>query len=506
MDEQEKIEKRAHVRLIITEALMFLSVLLLVGFLTLVVMGYSFNLREIGGSGEVVERSGLVQMSSIPTGATIFIDGEAPLLLSTNASRTMIAGEHEIAFKKDGFDEWTKTVNVTQGLMYRLNYARLFRIEREKEDVLTFEKGVSFVNVSPNHERMVYIQNGKMYLLNLNDNKPEKKMLNITNVNDATIEFKTISDFEWSGNSERLLAKVNGAWAAINVRNEKETVWLSDVLKKCTGAESSAEQNCEKIVVSDIKFESEAGDKLLVLDEDGELFEANIREKKLSDVLLQKVKRFDNDGDKIVYLIRSEDTGKKAESVLDDGIASRAESKWQVRAYRVGEEESYLIAGTESEALVATMQYFQDSYVCVAEESSFTIYSKNGWFLNNDDAKMVFAESLDALTASIKKRGKGMVFELNDVDGGTRIFDIEALKTAVVNTKKSGWIDEYLRYRLDFETGEMSVFDYDGLNERKLVEKGVLPGRAVTISGNSKWLYYFVKSETGEKLIREKVN
>ena len=77
LDERELEARRQHRRVILTEILMSVTVLVLVGFLTLVVMGYSFNLREIGGTGEVVERSGLVQVSSVPTGATIYIDGES---------------------------------------------------------------------------------------------------------------------------------------------------------------------------------------------------------------------------------------------------------------------------------------------------------------------------------------------------------------------------------------------------------------------------------------------
>ena len=87
MEEQERIQRRQHIRLIVTEILMFVVVIFLVIFLTLVVMGYSFNLRGIGGQGEVVERTGLVQISSVPAGATITIDGGAPLLLRTRAHR-----------------------------------------------------------------------------------------------------------------------------------------------------------------------------------------------------------------------------------------------------------------------------------------------------------------------------------------------------------------------------------------------------------------------------------
>jgi len=90
MDEQEKLERLREIRLIVTEILMFLAVVVLVGFLTLIVTGHSFNLKKFGSEGEIFERTGLVQISSVPTGATIAIDGEIPLMLRTNGSRTTL--------------------------------------------------------------------------------------------------------------------------------------------------------------------------------------------------------------------------------------------------------------------------------------------------------------------------------------------------------------------------------------------------------------------------------
>ena len=379
MDEQERIQRRQHIRLIITEILMTLAVLFLVGFLTLVVMGYSFNLRGLAGSGEVVERSGLVQVSSVPTGATIAIDGTAPLLFSTNASRTMLAGEHEIALTKDGFTEWSKKINVTEGLMYRLNYPRLFKLERETEEVLNFKKvqrdyatiptlvakdgvvetgGVKLVTVSPNHEKMVIWFEEGLYILNLNENAPTIKPLMLTDAEEKTVLVTALANVEWSGNSERMLAKVNGKWAVINVRVTQESVWLEDVLGK--------------LVVSKLAFESEAGERLLVLSDKKDLYEVNVRDKKLSEVLLSKVAAFDNDGDRVAYL----------------------DAEGKLMAYRVGEEEGHLIAEVSRDAKFATMRYFQESYVGVYDDGGFRVFMKTGWPSGDTEMAEVFTEKV----------------------------------------------------------------------------------------------------------------
>lgn len=523
MDEQEKIEKRAHIRLIITEALMFLAVLFLVGFLTLIVMGYSFNLKELGGSGEVVERSGLVQISSLPTGATIYIDGETPLLLSTNASRTMLAGEHEISLAKGGFDGWKKTIRVTEGMMYRLNYPRLFKEEREAEEVMRFYKPaetedridktdeedavktyagkISFVRVSPNNERMLMVLDGAFYMINLNDNKLVLKAVEIPNMDGTdVVKVTTIESAEWSGNSERMLVMINGEWVVLNVRDPKDTLWIGGIIDKNT--------------IRDIKIESEIGDRLLVLNKTGELVELNVRDKKVSETLVSGVDRFDNDGDRVVYLTKQKSEPSE-ETLISESTSVNTE--WQVRGYRVGDSESYIIKRFELEqdeelgnVRVATMRYFQESYVSIARGVDFEVYSKTGWLTGDEEMEKVFSEKESFDIARIKKRGKGMVLEMTGSEGETVVFDIEAMATTKVDAKNTGWIDEYMRFRL--VDGRLSVLDYDGLNERVLVESKVMGSRTVVISGNGRYLYYFsnmaknAEDGTREALIRERIN
>lgn len=506
LDERERVQRRQHRRLIITETLMFLAVIALVGFLTLVVMGYSFNLRGLSGGGEVVERTGLVQISSIPTGAAIYIDGESPLLLSTNASRTMLSGEHVIALKREGYYEWSKTISVTEGMMYRLNYPRLFKIERETEEVLKFEKPAQnassvviqdkvvkaaspkLVSVSPNHEKMLLHINTGLYVLNLNDNEPKLTELKITDSDGAAIRFDTISNVEWSGNSERLLAKVNGQLMVLNTKNLKDTVLLYENLANCISEQGSkddwgAEQKCDKINVSEIKFESEAGDRLLILSDKNELLEFNVRDGRITRAISGKVKEFDNDNDRIVY-------------VDEDG---------KLRAQRVGENESRLITELEEgSAEIAVMRYFQEAYVAVVNNGVFRVYSKTGWVAEDEDMTMVHEEEVGFETSEIKKRGKGLVFELRSEIGKNKVFDIEALASVRVDARDSDWMDEFLRYRL--KEGKLSVFDYDGMNEHEIVSSGVLSGRTVAISGNNQWLYYFTSEKDGtERLAREKI-
>ena len=157
----------------------------------------------------------------------------------------------------------------------------------------------------------------------------------------------------------------------------------------------------------------------------------------------------------------------------------------------------------EGSAKFATMRYFQESYVGVMTNGEFEVYRKVGWVSDDEDMERIFCDEVQFEVVEVQKRGKGMVFELTN-DSNDAVFDIEAMKLTPVDVSNAGWVDEYLRYRL--QDGRLTVFDYDGVNERELVGSGVVGGRTVTISGNNKWLYYFTKDESGvEKLVREKI-
>ena len=464
MDEREKIQKQQRIKLFITEVFMFVSVIFMVVFLTLIVTGYSFNLKKIGSEGELIERTGLVQISSVPTGANINIDGGSPLLLRTNGSRALGVGEHEIVLAKDGYGEWKKTIEVTEGMMYRLNYPRLFSTTREQEKLVSLQ-GLSSIAVSPSGNKALIVQSGKMYVMDLNSNKPVVNSFELVVDGKKIEKIESFEEMMWSDNGERLLAKVNGERLVIGIKNN--TAVSFDTLTK-------------DLKLKKIRFESEAGDKLIVLTEAGELEEVDIKAKKVSDVLLSKVADFDNEKDTVVYLTEAE-----------------------VRAYQIGSENSYLVYEISGETahFVAT-EYYGEYVVGIEDAGKFIVFSGENWPNENYMLEKVFEEEVGFSVAKLSKRGKGMVVAISGDEGQETVFDAEAMKLVKLEIgKENGWIDEFLRFEIG-EGGEVFAVDYDGLNKRELVKKDADMKYGVYISGNNKWLYYF----SGETLIRERVS
>ena len=101
----ERAKRRQSAKIIISETIMVLAVVITVTMLAFIVSGYWLN------SDFKVERNGLLQISSVPTGADIYIDGDSSWLQRTNTSKVLSSGEHSVKLTKDGYDSWQKTIN-----------------------------------------------------------------------------------------------------------------------------------------------------------------------------------------------------------------------------------------------------------------------------------------------------------------------------------------------------------------------------------------------------------
>jgi len=122
--------KNENIKRILTYVVMTLSVLTLVSALIFVLLGYRFDSE----SGQI-EQGALLQFDSVPTGATVVVDGKT-LSSKTPTKSTILPGSHTIVIKKDGYNSWTKTLDAVPGTLTWLNYAVLVPTKISVEKVL----------------------------------------------------------------------------------------------------------------------------------------------------------------------------------------------------------------------------------------------------------------------------------------------------------------------------------------------------------------------------------
>ena len=127
--DNEALQRRQSLKVIISEFVMVIAVVATVCALAFIVSGYWLN------SDFKIERNGMLQISSTPSGADLEIDGESSWLRRTNTSKMLSSGSHHIVLTKEGYDTWSRTITISEGLLYRINYPRLFLKERKTSEV-----------------------------------------------------------------------------------------------------------------------------------------------------------------------------------------------------------------------------------------------------------------------------------------------------------------------------------------------------------------------------------
>ena len=485
--DSEKRARRQSIRLIISEAVMVLAVVAMVVVLAFLVSGYWL------GSGFQVERQGMLQIGSVPIGATVAVDGEAPWYQRTNTSKVLTSGEHVVSLTKDGYDSWSRTVNIRDGLLYRVNYPRLFLLEREKEAVYS-SSAATMATVSPDHKWMLVANNTTTWrLLNLSSDKVEPKTISVATLFDsvsmasgaATGLFTgEIMRFSWSEDNEHVLIKSKledkVEWVLLNIKSPSESINITRQFATS---------------LDDIRIFDNSASTLLAM-KGSNLHKIDVSGRQISAVLIEKVQNYDVFGSDIIFTAA---IGQKSAYDSSDEMLrqedSLAEEDVYVPNYYTGvvklndiERISY-ITSSEEPIRAFISRFYDEKYITVVTDAMISVYKYGG-------AETIFESALSFAPDNIKISHDGSFVFMNS---GSQVMtlDMEALELCewALDTGSFGWLDGHIIYGV--KDGTLVVYDFDGLNRRTL-SNNVSAHFPVTITEN-KWLYYF----SDDKLIRE---
>lgn len=467
----EKHKKQQSLKIIISEALMVLVVIITVVILALIVSGYWIN------SDFEVERQGMLQVASVPTGANVTIDGESsPWLQRTNTSKVLPAGEHTVTLTKDGYDSWTKTINIEEGLLYRLNYPRLFLQNRTTETVMD-TTATTMAFVSANHNSMVLANNTtKWKFIKLDSDHPEPKTINISNLfpdsrsndeSNSSVFMDLISEATWDNDASHLLLKVEKSdgfyWVLLDVNHPEKSINLS---KEFVGD------------FTKVKILDNSANSLLVI-QNQNLRRIDVSNRSISAIIAENVTDFDHYDNEIVFSALSErsDTG------------NNSQNEYYVGILKIGDSNTIKVITSFSPLQAVISKFYDEKYLTIIENTKATLYKKT-------DFKEYASYDLDFTPQSVNVGNDGG-FIIMQADSQIATIDMEAktLRKWQIKGKTSGWLDNNMLYTVS--DGELIVYDYDGFNER-MIAKNVSSRFPVSVTEN-KWLYYF----SDNNLVRE---
>ncbi len=471
--DMDKLRRRQSLKIIASETIMVVAVIITVIALAFIVSGYWLN------SDFKVERQGMLQIYSTPTGATVEIDGESSWLQRTNTSKVLSSGEHTVTLTKDGYDSWSKTFNISEGLLYRIHYPRLFLKDRATEKALN-TKDATMATISADHETLILINNTtKWSLINLKSEKISPVELDISKYFSSA----SVADGAPVGvfNGEVLDAKwdYDGTHVLFKTQYNNEVEWvLIDVKDVAKSVNLTKEFSAN---FSEIEILDNSSNNLLAI-QDGNLKKIDVSGRLISATLVGGIIDFDHYNNEIIFSANT-----STEDILKD---TTDETKpYYIGYFKVGDNNIKSLEFIDSPAKVLISRFYDDDLIAILENNNIEIYKKNN-FEKLFDFSLEFNPEFMTVGA-----GGGFITMYTGSTIATLDMEAETIIEWSIEGEKFGWLDNNMIYTVS--EGNLIVYDYDGLNRRTLA-KNTSNHFPVGITEN-KWLYYF----SDDELVRE---
>lgn len=509
--EREQQKKRHLVRVILAEVAMVLAVIFIVVITLLITMGFFVT------SDGRIEQTGLIQIHSIPTGASVTIDGET-IFSRTNLSRSLTAGEHHLKLSRDGYDTWAKTVKMYSGLLIRLYYPRLFLERRTPEAMLTIADELEFYSVSSERNFILYATTDSpiWQLVNIASDTIKTTSIDLADILPSVEQQQFtghIASLTWNAGGDTVLAAIDAAdtreWLLINLKNPDSSLNLTRTFG---------------FNFDQVELINDTTNQLFVL-ENHHLRRIDIPSRQISGVLLDEIETFSSQGSNLLYLTLPQPTD--AGSIRELG------------AYRDGESHDTILTSASSDAhfTIALARYYDNDYLAYTIDDRLFVYQGSLPSYNESAADplsslepLIDAATLTEIPATLTASpDNGYIIAQRDQ--ALTVVDLEIGDLYAYDAPESQvyWLDAGMFYSVTDQ--ELTVWDYDGSNSRILVATATdnetsnatqsesnpdlpavttlsdspLVARPIVITSNNKWLYYLTRHDDTYVLTREQI-
>ncbi|MDO4979047.1 MAG: PEGA domain-containing protein [Candidatus Saccharibacteria bacterium] len=486
-------ERKHRVRLIKIAIIDFVSVISVVTIVLVLlglVAGWRFN------SDFKLEQNGLVQINSLPTGATVIIDDEQ-VFGTTNLSRILSGGEHKIVLQREGYESWEKTIKITPGWLLNLNQPHLFKQNREREELKEFDR-LTFFEATRDRKGIIYKTDDKPTLhyvtdlggdikdteLNLEHILKEEtdKDTVATDEEEKFIPFTIAASF-WNKDSNRVLFKLkSGDWLYVNPKTPKESVNLSQDIKNYANYESLI-KNLKSKSIKYVAFANHGGSELY-LTIGQTIFKVNPGDKTISATPLVGISEFMAYDSTIVALTEPDEKGIRFVELYKDGERNVT--------------NFYEITDKSASAHVALSEFYGQRYIIFTVGKRLFVYRNESF---NQNMNKVTENDLSIVPESIAISSSGEFFVMKS---GTKLAvydsEIEDYTEYDSGEEKTRWLDAFVMFGVKNKT--LSVWDHDGSNKRTLVVDDAAPNQNALITSEFKYFYYIAQNKEGKLILR----
>ncbi len=466
-------KKIRNIRVIATNIFMSISVVAIVFVLMLIAMGFSFN--ENGG----LEQSGLLQLASHPSGASVEIDGNSQFG-HTDFSKMLSAADHKVRISKDGYDSWSSDIKIDAGLLTRVEWIRLFPQSPEINNAASF-KELRLAQFSNDRKWLITIEKGSDELVraNIQGDRLKNNRLKLTTILGAKAEQVLLGDFaihDWNENNSKLLL----SW-----KNSETTSFYLVDLEHAENSINLTKQFNHSF--SNVLIANDSASKLWAV-ADGNLYRIDLSESKLSEVIASKVELIANNKDVVAFA--------NLETIAqEEGKPETTER--HLNTYKDGEESFTTIATLDAKQKISSVAmgtYWNEEWLAYSYDKEIRIlvgkypsYGKQ----STAAMKVALERSLNFSPKLISRGGKGNVIVF--VGGKNMVsYDVETKRyydtDLGLEITKVNWLDDFLIW--ENVEDNIIVRDFDGRN-RRIIAKQANAKLPSIVSENNQWLYYF---------------
>ncbi len=477
-------KKKELIKRIAVYIAMTFSVLTIVAGLIFITLGYRFD----SDNGRV-EQGALVQFATIPSGATIEIDGNA-INAKTPAKNSVLAGTHKFVMWRDGYETWQKTLDIKAGTLTWLNYTRLVPKNRTVTPVAQYASVYASLATADGQD-IVIQQDGAVptfQLVNLQSDDVKTTVITLPAAlySDASTPGVTHSfRMDQWGDSGRylLLQHIYGdkkEWLVVDTQNIDATVNVTKLFD---------------IDITSVKFSGTNGVILYGLS-GSDIRKIDLSAGTISRSLVSHVTTFDLFETNVITYV---------------GTDEKDPAKRVVGLYQEGDSTPHVLRTVSSAAdvplAIATGRYFNQDYVAITEGNKVTLLGGRYPSGSDDNTSLAIVAGFNFVTGvdrlSFSPSGDYVL-----VQSGANFasYDVEHKKvaTAVVVgdvTSTVGplkWLDH--NYLWSDYSSDVTIREFDGTNGNT-INKAVI-GQDVVLTSNGRYLYSIGKNNTGYQLQR----
>lgn len=472
--------RKEHIRQVAVYILMSCTVFVVVTFVTLFMLGFRFE------SGKGLERYAFLQFASSPSGATVSIDGK--VVGSKTPNKTSIpAGKHLVEMWRDGYETWSKTVDLRAGTLTWLNYTLLVPKKLTVESVISYD-ALSSSLASPK---------GNDILIQKKADSPTFELVDLSSDNvkstSVTIPKTEITNFSTSGHTYKAEKwDSSGRYVLVNHRFGDKTEWL--VMDTQNAASSKNISKTFDIVIDSIAFSDSGGNMFYVL------VAKDVRKLDLSAGTISKP---------LIGEVSSFEVYEKSHIITYVGSGKTAAER-VIGIYRDGDEESSVVRTVTSDPSIplhiSTTNYFNENYIAISQGAKVDILSGSYPNTTSDNANSMravasFETKQDIIKLSFSPSGK---YVLTQNGANFASYDLEYHKFSSSTISGTGavqdlkWLDD--NHLWSDRDGKLAIREFDGADVHAI--NTVIFGQDAILTNNGRFLYSLNSSKDGFQLQR----